>query len=135
MVNEPVVVMVGPPASANVNPFRAFTAKTSAALIVPEVFTSRAKLMAFVVSPVFAFTALMSLAVTERELSISPIRKPIDTGGTAAPLTPARLTVTRCLSGTFVSVVLTSLPEIVGAAAVPTGVTVANPAEVTGLSN
>ena len=59
--------------------------------------------------PLCAFTALMSLAFTERELVTSPTRKPIDASEFNNPFTLVSETVARRLSAMPVNVTITSL--------------------------
>ena len=64
----------------NTTPARAFIAETSAGVIKPDAFTSNLKFACDRGKPDCDFTALMSLALTDRELLKSPMRKPIETG-------------------------------------------------------
>lgn len=99
----------------NTNPDRAFTAEMSVELIVPEAFTSNLKFDNTVACPDSAFTLLISLALTARELLKSPTRKPIETGcGFTVPLgpvTPVSVIVTRLLSISDGIFTMTSLPD------------------------
>ena len=97
----------------NVRPDRALTAEMSDELIAPDAFTSNLKFAPVVVWPERAFTALISLELTERVLFTSPTRKPIDTGlGFTVPLTPVRVSVMRLLSASdgIVTVTVASFP-------------------------
>ena len=64
--------------------------------MLPVVFKSNKKFWPVVGWPDRAFTRLMSLELTERELSTSPTRKPIVTGGgLTVPFTLTSVIVTR----------------------------------------
>lgn len=100
------------------NPDRALTAEISDELMLPDALISNLKLVPSVVWPERAFTPLMSLELTERELFTSPTRNPIDAIVVLDPLSPVSVRVRRLLSATLVSVTTTS-PLTTVALAVP----------------